>query len=478
MMRVLRSMMVLGVVTAVLTGLGRGQSPAADAPLGAVKAFPYEYVFPRPPAAELAMRRDALAVAVGSGVVVLVSPEGPELSSGGRYKPDNDLYYLTGVDTEFCAYVQVCRGGKTVETKLFLPNADRNYELWNGRRVVAGDEAKAMTGIDDIVVVRPGSGTDGLKPLAETLKRLAETPPGPFYVASPGGGRRARDNPERLELNPIGRAERLREYLVGLSKDLELKSITGAIDGLRGVKSAYEISMIRAAIRATGDGFVRGFRAARPGMWEFEFQAIMEHAFLDRGCTGLPYYPIAASGPNALVLHYNENRRRFEDGDIVLCDIAGEYGYYASDITRSFPANGKFTARQRQVYEAVLAGQTAAAKALKPGATLFELDKACRDAMKAGGLSGAEMYSHGLGHHVGLNVHDLGSFSFVPGMVITIEPGSYIRKENLGIRIEDCYLVTETGAECLSAAIPRLPDELEALVGADHRANATPPGGG
>src|SRR5262249_9157399 len=144
------------------------------------------------------------------------------------------------------------------------------------------------------------------------------------------------------------------------------------------------------------------------------------------GCTGVPYFPIAASGPNACVYHYIDNRRQIQDGEILLCDIAAEYGYYAADITRSFPVNGKFTDRQKLVYEAVLAGQTAAAKALKPGVTLAALNGVAKKAMIAAGLKEFELHQHGLGHHVGLDVHDPGvgighGGVMQPGMIVTIE---------------------------------------------------------
>jgi Xaa-Pro aminopeptidase len=442
--------------------------PPATTPvrqLGDPKPFPYQFVLPRPPAAELQARREALAREIENGAVVAISGEKPAVSSH-RYSPDHNLYYLTGVDTDFCAMTLIAKDGKVAEVKLFLPAHDSMYELWDGFRVTAGDEARAMSGIEDVVKVQMTKFGTSIKSFEEALTKIAESAKTVYMDAE--SERRARQ-PKKLSLDGETRAGRVREFLKSVNPELKVSSLTGAIGPIRGVKSEWEVKVMREAVRVTGEGFVRALRKARPKMWEFDFQSVMDQTFAEWGCTGVPYYPIAASGPNACVYHYVDNRRQIQDGEIVLCDIAAQYGYYAADITRSFPVNGKFTPRQKLVYEAVLAGQTAAAQALKPGVSLGELDGVARAAMRAAGLKDFEMHQHGLGHQIGLNVHDLGGGTMEAGMIITIEPGSYIKSESLGIRIEDMYLVTPTGSECLSAAIPRTVAEIEALVGADYR---------
>lgn len=440
-------------------------------PYGEPKPFPYAFTPSAPPVAELKDRRAKLAAKIRDGVVVALSQEAPSLYSGARYKPANTIYYLTGVETDFCALVLVAKDGKILTETLFLPKRDAQYELWNGRRVVAdGPEATRLTGVEEVVAVQGSLFGSSLKPLQKALEALVETAPGPFYTEGTPPKKPRLDEVAPLELGQTTRADALVAWLADRKRDLSFRSLAAALNAQRGIKSAWEIAQIRAACDATGEGFVRGLRRVRPGMWEFEFDAIMQHAFIDLGCTGLPYYPISASGPNACVLHYTDNKRQYQDGDVVLCDIAAEWGWYAADVTRSFPANGKFTPRQRQVYEAVLAGQAAAAAALKPGVNFGKLDAICRKAMSAAGLKDHEQHPHGLSHHVGLAVHDPGEGVMKPGMVITIEPGSYLKDEALGIRIEDCYLVTEDGSECLSARIPKSVEAIEAIVGADVRA--------
>jgi Xaa-Pro aminopeptidase len=447
------------------------QEGKATPVFGAPKAFPYDFKASHPPAEELKARRAKLAAAIKDGVAVAVSQEPPSLYSGARYKPDNNVYYLTGVESDFCALLLVAKDGKVARETLFLPKYDAGYELWNGKRATADDaDVRSTTGVEDVVAVQGSMYGASLKPFSKALEAALAGDDEVFIYTDGGVSKSPRlDVEPPFQLSVRSRADALADWLAAKKPQAKFRSLVAALTSQRGVKSAWEIEQVRSACRATGEGFIRGLRKTRPGMWEFEFDAIMQHAFLELGCTGVPYYPIAASGPNGCVLHYTENRRRFEDGDVVLADIAAEWGWYASDVTRSFPANGKFTERQRRVYEAVLAGQTAAAEALKPGTNFAKLDSIAKKAMAAAGLRDSEMHPHGMCHHVGLAVHDPGDMIMKPGMIITIEPGSYLKKEGFGVRIEDCYLVTENGSECLSAGIPKTVAEIEALVGADYR---------
>jgi Xaa-Pro aminopeptidase len=215
----------------------------------------------------------------------------------------------------------------------------------------------------------------------------------------------------------------------------------------------------------------------RPGLAEYQIAATMVGTYLELGCERSAYAPIVASGPNSVVLHYSANRRRIEAGDLVVMDVGGQYADYTTDVTRTVPASGKFTSRQREIYDIVLGAQKTAIAAVKPGMSLLgdsttSLRKIAMDYIDTHGkdLQGGSLgkyFVHGLGHFVGLDVHDPGSFDtrLEPGMVITIEPGIYIPGENLGVRIEDTVLVTADGAEVLSSALPKEAEEIENLVG-------------
>jgi Xaa-Pro aminopeptidase len=214
----------------------------------------------------------------------------------------------------------------------------------------------------------------------------------------------------------------------------------------------------------------------RPGLYEYQVAARMVEIHAYAGCETEAYAPIVGTGIDSTVLHFNKLDRRIEDGDVVLLDVGGQYSGYASDITRTIPANGKFTPRQREIYEIVLGAQGAAMEALKPGMTIggqgpTSLQKIAMDYIDSHGKDKegrtlGRYYIHGLSHHVGLNVHDPSGPSrpLEPGMVITIEPGIYIPEENLGVRIEDDVLITPTGYKQLTARLPRSPDEIEKIM--------------
>lgn len=214
-------------------------------------------------------------------------------------------------------------------------------------------------------------------------------------------------------------------------------------------------------------------RQAQPGMYEYELEALVEYGFRRRGAERLGFPSIVGSGPNGTTLHYDENRRQIRPGELVVMDVGAEYGYYSADVTRTIPISGRFDDRQRRLYELVLGAQQEAIDSIRPGTDLASLNRIARDHMRRHsgrlcGESGCERYFiHGLSHWLGMDVHDVGSFSrrLEPGMVLTIEPGLYIPAESLGIRIEDDILVTESGAEVLSSGIPRAVAEVEAAVG-------------
>jgi Xaa-Pro aminopeptidase len=207
-------------------------------------------------------------------------------------------------------------------------------------------------------------------------------------------------------------------------------------------------------------------------MWEYEAEAIVEYTFRRHGAERVGYPSIVGGGFNSTLLHYDLSRQQLHDGDVLLIDAAAEFGYYTADVTRTFPVNGRFTPRQREIYNLVLGAQQAAIDALKPGITMAELNRISRTYMDehSGTLCGdapcTRYFIHGLGHMVGLDVHDINPYftEMRPGMTLTIEPGIYIPEEKLGVRIEDVLLVTETGSENLTAGAPRTVEAIEALM--------------
>ena len=291
------------------------------------------------------------------------------------------------------------------------------------------------------------------------------------YTVVPGG-------PDAV----MSREGRLVETLRGLSPGLRLADIARTIGEMRKIKSAAEQALLQKAVDITAEA-QRDCRAAiKPGVFEYEAQAVIEAAFTRNGSERPGYPSIVGSGINSTVLHYNENKKKIEQGDLVVVDVGAEYSYYTADITRTYPASGKFTERQRQVYQVVLDAQRAAEKAFKLGeSTMASLKQAAVEVMRSSALRDSQggtldkYFIHGLGHWLGMDVHDTGDYSkpLPAGSVITIEPGIYVPEEKLGVRIEDDYLVTENGLVKLSAKIPSEPDEIERLMTGGKKAPAS-----
>jgi Xaa-Pro aminopeptidase len=231
---------------------------------------------------------------------------------------------------------------------------------------------------------------------------------------------------------------------------------------------------LRRAIDITAEAQREAMRAVSPGMFEYEIEAIIEYTFRRNGAERVGFPSIVGSGPNSVTLHYDKNRRQTEAGDLVVMDIGAEWGYYTADVTRTVPVSGRFTTRQRTVYDIVLGAQQAAIDAVKPGVTIAELTRIAQQYMEtnSGDVCGSEScrryFLHGLSHWLGMDVHDVGDYArpLEPGMVLTIEPGIYIASEQIGVRIEDDILVTATGHEILSGAAPRTADEIETAMAA------------
>jgi Xaa-Pro aminopeptidase len=255
---------------------------------------------------------------------------------------------------------------------------------------------------------------------------------------------------------------------------------------MRQVKMDTELNLLEKAIEVSVDAHLAAMRLMRPGLYEYQVAARMEYVHKFAGCEREGYAPIVGAGFNSTILHYNKLERRIEDGDVVVLDVGAQCDGYVADITRTLPANGKFSPRQREIYEIVLGAQNAVLAALKPGMrlsrtgpnSLYQIayDYINTHGADQHGRSLGRYFIHGLGHHVGLNVHDAGDPGrpLEPGMVITIEPGIYIPEENLGVRIEDIALITEDGYKLLTARLPRTPEAIEREMARDDTGMTSP----
>lgn len=260
--------------------------------------------------------------------------------------------------------------------------------------------------------------------------------------------------------------------------DLEVKSPDNLLAELRQIKSEAELQLMQKAIDITGKAHLEVMRAARPGMYEYQLEAIIEYVFKYHGAEYPAFPSIVGSGPNATVLHHWENRRQTKDGDLVVMDIGAEYCGYSADITRTIPINGTFSSAQREIYEIVLQAQNTAIAAVKPGVTIRDIHKVAKGIIEDAGYG--DYFNHSTCHFLGLDTHDVAAgyrSPLQPGMVITVEPGIYIREGaevdekywNIGVRIEDDVLVTETGHRVLSQKAPRTIAEIEKLMREDPK---------
>jgi Xaa-Pro aminopeptidase len=410
-------------------------------------------------------RRQRLADRVGSGTIVLWGA-GDERGYGdvGTFRQGSAFFHLTGV--ELPNAILVLRPSEGLDA-LFLPPRNPNVERWTGPKHGPGDEAAAALGFAEVwstepseIVLdarrRPVPGFEGRLHgwLAEDGATLWTELPAVAGSAV---------------LPPTHRfVARLRERLPSFA----VRDLADRLTELRLVKDAGEIALLRKAIAASVAGQRAAARAIAPGVGEGAVDGVVYAAFRGAGAEGLAFPSIVGSGLNATTLHYDQNVGVCADGELVVVDIGARYGYYCGDLTRTFPVNGRFTERQRAVYDLVLAAHDRVAEAIRPGLTIFDLRKIAYGVMEASGLrdgAGATLgqyFIHGLGHFLGLDAHDPGSDGtpLEPGMVITNEPGIYIPDEGLGVRIENDFLVTESGAENLSAELPTAAQEIEALM--------------
>ncbi|HVF62694.1 MAG TPA: aminopeptidase P N-terminal domain-containing protein [Casimicrobiaceae bacterium] len=425
-------------------------------------------------------RRDAvlrtMRESVGGGLALV--PTAPEVArnrdSHYPYRHDSYFYYLSGFaePEAVIALVASAEGDKHV---LFCREKNEEREIWDGFRY-GPDAAREIFGFDEA------------HPIGELNDRLADLAADRPALYTPVGLFAPWDEQVRKVLNTV--RDRVR---TGVTAPDAIVDIRATLDHHRLVKDEHEIALMREAGRISTLAHTRAMRRTRPGWYEYQVEAELLHEFLKNGAQAVAYSSIVASGPNACVLHYRDNDRMMGDGELLLIDAGCEYRGYASDITRTFPVNGRFSAPQKDIYALVLEAQLACLGAVKPG-TPFDAYHRVAERVLAQGLidlkliagpldaaleSGSykRFYMHRAGHWLGMDVHDAGlykvsgeSMKLQPGMVLTVEPGLYIRPgddipeafHNIGVRIEDDVLVTADGIENLTAATPKTVADVEA----------------
>jgi Xaa-Pro aminopeptidase len=426
----------------------------------------------RQPSADYRVRRQALASKTSGGLALLFAPteaEGPNAIYG--YRPDSNFFYLSGWAQPGAALLiapAIEAKGKDparVYTEiLFLPARNYAEEKWTGPKLgPENPEAARITGFDRV---------EALDSMREDISRLLPQSQSrtAIYTDVPAAGETSNSH------TPLEWLSRDNAFPLGAS----YQDVRPLLAALRTYKDAGEMDRIRKAVNASIAAHFGAMRTLKPGMNEREISALMQYEWGKRGCERPAYAPIVGSGFNSTVLHYSDDSGSIQSGDVVVIDAAGEYSLYASDITRTLPATGKFTTRQRELYDTVLGSQRAAIAAFQSGKSHLRRDQpnsihnVAYEYINTHGkdLHGEPLgkyFIHGLGHFVGLDVHDAGDYdaALAPGMVFTIEPGIYIPEEKLGVRIEDMYYVDPSGKLIeLTEELPHTADEVEHAMAA------------
>lgn len=425
-------------------------------------------------------RRDSVMKMIGSNAVALLYSAPERIRNGDVeyvYRQADNFYYLTGFSEPNSILMmsskglRVKEGDSTIVVKeiLFVQPRNTNAETWTGRRY-GTEGAVTLLGIEY------AASNDTFKTIFGPALYLSEAKY--LYAQSITSD----IDGELKEL-----FQPLQQWMDNVTKwnsKTELRDPNAMIHAMRIIKSPEEIAMLRKATDISVLAHNQAMMSCEPGMFEYEIQAVYEYVFKKMGAEYSGYPCINGAGENSVILHYNTNRKKIDTGDLVLSDCAAEYHGYSSDITRTYPANGKFTKEQKEIYQIVLNAQKAAIAAIKPGVEWSSI-VAIADSMIESGLfelgiikekgkqKFKKFFMHGLGHPVGLNVHDVGQSTLVPGMLYAVEPGIYITEGsegvdpkyfNIGVRIEDVILVTEAGNENLSAGAPREISEIESLM--------------
>src|SRR5216683_5148577 len=422
----------------------------------------------RQPSSDYHNRREKLAAKLDGGVALVFAPseaEGPNAIYG--YRPDDNFYYLTGWPEPGAALLVVSSReakdnspARPYTEILFLPSRNYSEERWTGPKLgPENPKAAQLTGADRV---------ESLDNLRAQLVSLFPDRGMKIYTDVPVAG------DDSNSTQPLAWLKTANAFPVGTG----YQDIRPLLASLRAIKDAGEVELVRKATNASIAAQFAAIRAIKPGVTEREISALLQYEWGKRGCERPAYAPIVGSGLNSTVLHYSDDSGPIQSGDLVLIDAAGEYSLYASDITRTMPANGKFTPRQREIYEIVLGAQKAAMAAFQSGKSHLQRNQAdtiyqvAYDYINTHGKDShgeplGKYFIHGLGHHVGLNVHDANdpTLPLDKGMVFTLEPGIYIPDEKLGVRIEDMFYVDKDGKLIrLTESLPQSPDEIERIM--------------
>ena len=412
--------------------------------------------------ADYRARRQALAKAMAGdgsgpdGTLILFAPVEPEGQNDlYGFRQEDNFYYLTGWAEPGAA---ILVNSNPYSEILFLPEHNLTQEKWTGPKLGPENaDAAKLTGFDRVA---------SLDSMHDVLLKMLPQPRALIYSDLGSNGQSA------ASTGPVEWLRRSNSF----PNYVAFRDVRPLLAKLRMVKDAGEVQFIRRATNASMAAHSAALKAIHSGISEREISALMQYEFGKRGCERPAYAPIVGSGFYSTVLHYSDDSRTMQDGDMVVMDVGGEFSMYATDITRSVPVSGKFTARQREIYNVVLGAQEAAIKAFQPGKSKLatgtdpdSLYRVAKDYIASHGkdLHGVPLdkyFIHGLGHHVGLNVHDASDSTVAlnKGMVFTLEPGIYIPEEKLGVRIEDMFLVGEDGTlVMLTKGLPRTADEVE-----------------
>lgn len=470
--------------------------------------------------AELASRRQRVAQKIGANSILIMLSAEPRVYTNDvdyMYRQENNFFYLTNFKQESARLVLMPGNSQTPEI-LFMRRRNPAFETWNGY-MYSPEDAKRITGIKEIWTINE------FEPFVKALKNNQPYQPKPenvllsekqnnhaspatvnneifFKAAQDGKANLFLLRPMRGDKREYGQEMEFAEKWEAESTSMNIQDAAQIFSEMRLKKSPIELKYLQHAIDITTEAFGRAMSVASKSNWEYEVQAEVEYTFRRRNADYWGYPSIVGCGPNATTLHYQDPQGRVKNGELLLMDIGAEYNHYTADVTRTFPVNGKFTPEQAAIYKIVYDAQEAVAKVTKPGSSLSEVNQAATEVIKDGLLKlglitdrNSNQYRmwfmHGTSHWLGMNVHDVGgSAKFVPGAVFTNEPGIYIRGDaldylpktpenekfiaairpafekykNIGVRIEDDMLVTETGCEWMTKNMPRTIAEIESMV--------------
>jgi len=380
------------------------------------------------PLSEYASRRARVAEQIKGNALILYGNPDSDLV---KFKQEDNFYYLTGF-SEPDAVLVIDATGEQPEETLFIQPRNPSQERWTGVTTSSGAEGEKVTGLKSVRVLNDLTGT--MARITQKGRKL--------YTLS--GDKRTMD-----QVRPLNATD--------------VQNVAPIIANLRVRKSPTELALLEKTIKISVTGQEAAARIIAPGVWEYEVEAAVEYEFRRRGAERPSFPSIIGSGPNSTVLHYNASTRQMQAGDLVVVDIGSEYSGYAGDVTRTYPVSGKFTPRQREIYQIVLDAQKQALAVIKPGVTMQQVHQAAFNYIRAKGYE--REFPHGTSHYLGLYVHDAGPsrIALEPGMVITVEPGIYLDKEQLRVRIENDVVVTQTEYRMLSD-FPREVAEIEALM--------------